>query len=436
MAYFKRRIIPCVTEVVGTYWGDEGKGRVAAFEAQDAKLALRTTGGNNAGHTVYCNGEKIPLHLVPGGIIYPHITAMICRGVVVNPKVLIDEIILLRKYVSVTPKNLKISSMANIIMPYHPDIDVYQERVRGKSSIGTTKRGIGPTYEDQRKRISLQFRDLFLERKELVERVNKILDFNSAELKDKSYEVRELVNTLMDYKNALENYIVDEEEVLIPYLENGDKIVIEGAQAQHLDILGYDYPNCTSSECNPAGTLSGAWIGPVYVDRTIGVMKAYCSRVGNGAFPTELKNAEGDVIRELGHEYGTTTGRPRRCGWLDLVAIAKTAGYTDFCLNHLDTIGKIGNKLRHIKICIGYLIDGKLRKSFPDNINQIADKIEPQYKVFEGGFNIPEGCDTYEKLPDKAKAYVEFIEEYTGIPVSYIGIGPNNEDTIVREAEE
>ena len=174
--------------------------------------------------------------------------------------------------------------MANIIMPYHPDIDVYQERVRGKSSIGTTKRGIGPTYEDQRKRVGLQFRDLFLERKELVERVNKILDFNGAELNDKSYEVKELVNTLMDYKMALENYIVDEEEVLSPYLENGEKIVIEGAQAQHLDILGYDYPNCTSSECNPAGTLSGAWIGPVYVDRTIGVMKAYCSRVGNGRF--------------------------------------------------------------------------------------------------------------------------------------------------------
>ena len=435
MACLKRRIIPCVVEVCGAYWGDEGKGRVAAFEAKDAKLVLRTTGGNNAGHTVYCNGEKIPLHLVPGGIIYPHITAMICRGVVVDPHVLIEEIKLLRNYVTVNKDNLKISSMASIIMPYHRDIDVYQERVRGKNSIGTTKRGIGPTYEDQRKRVGLQFRDLFLERKELVEKVNKILDFHGVEIKDKTYEVKELVNTLMDYKNILEDYIVDEEAVLSPYLENGVKIVIEGAQAQHLDILGYDYPNCTSSECNPAGTISGAWIGPVYVDRTIGVMKAYCSRVGNGAFPTELENEEGDVIREFGHEYGTTTGRPRRCGWLDLVALAKTAGYTDLCLNHLDTIGLIGQKLGHIKICTGYMIDGKEYKSFPHNINQIADKIVPKYKVFEGGFEIPEGCDIYDKLPDQAKAYVEFIEEYTGIPVSYIGIGPNNEDTIVRTAE-
>lgn len=430
------RIKPCVVEVVGAYWGDEGKGRVAAFEAQNSKLVLRTTGGNNAGHTVYCNGEKIPLHLVPGGIIYPNVVAMICRGVVVDPKVLIEEIILLRKYVSVKPENLKISSMASIIMPYHRDIDVYQERVRGKHSIGTTKRGIGPAYEDQRKRIGLQFRDLFLERKELVEKVNKILDFHSAELKDKTYDVKELVNILMDYKNALGNYIVNEEEVLAPYLKNGDKIVIEGAQAQHLDILGPDYPNCTSSECNPAGTISGAWIGPKYVDRTIAVMKAYCSRVGNGPFPTELQSSDGDVIREFGHEYGTTTGRPRRCGWLDLVALSKTAGYTDLCLNHLDTIGLIGKKVGRIKVCIGYMIGKKTYKTFPDNINQVAEKIIPQYKVFEGGFDIPEGCDSYEKLPELAKEYVEFIEEYTGIPVSYIGTGPNNEDTIIRICEE
>lgn len=425
-------IRPCVTEVVGAYWGDEGKGRVASYEAQNSKLVLRTTGGNNAGHTVYCNGEKVPLHLVPGGIIYPNNVAMICRGVVVNPKVLIEEIILLRKYVSVKPDNLKISSLASIIMPYHVDIDVYQERVRGKNSIGTTKRGIGPCYEDQRRRIGLQFRDLFLPRKDLVEKVNKILDFHSAELSDKTYEVKDLVNLLMDYKMALGDYIVDEEAILWPYLLAGDKIVVEGAQAQHLDILGKDYPNCTSSECNPAGTISGAWIGPKYVDRTIACLKAYCSRVGNGPFPTELLNEEGNVIRELGHEYGTTTGRPRRCGWLDLVALSKVAGYTDLCLNHLDTIGLIGKKLGHIKVCTSYMIDGEMYLHFPDNINQIASGIKPQYHVFEGGFEIPKGCDSYEGLPDKAKEFVEFIEKTVQIPVTFIGVGPNNEDTIVR----
>ena len=212
---------------------------------------------------------------------------------------------------------------------------------------------------------------------------------------------------------------------------NGRKVVIEGAQAAHLDLLHGDYPYVTSSQCNPSGTLSGAGIGPKYVNKVIAVIKAYCSRVGDGPFPTEQNNYTGTIIRELGNEYGTTTGRSRRCGWLDLVAFDKLAGYTDICLNHLDTIGKIGLQVGHIKVCIGYTYNGKNLDHFPSNLT-IAEKVLPQYRTFEGGWEIKEGTKTFDELPQAAKDFVTFIETFTGIPVTYIGVGPRNEDTIIR----
>ena len=430
MAYIK----PCVTEIVGGYWGDEGKGRVASFESQDTRLVLRTTGGNNAGHTVYYNGEKIPLHLIPGGIIYPQTTAIICNGVVVDPLVLLDEIDLVSKYIPVTPEKLILSDRAHVIMPYHIDLDRIQEAKRGSNKIGTTNRGIGPCYEDQARRIGLRFQDLFLDSFSLKDKLKLILDFHKALLagSNVSYTTVDLFDFCMKIKSRLAPFISNPEKVITDVLKNGEKIVIEGAQADHLDILLGDYPNCTSSQCNPSGTLSGAGIGPKYVDKVIAVMKTYCSRVGNGPFPTELTDDSGDLIREIAHEYGTTTGRPRRCGWLDLVALSKLRGYTDICLNHLDTIGIIGLQLGYIKICISYTYQGKRTMVYPSDLEISKEIPTPNYEIFEGGWTIPENCKTFDDLPRNAQFFVNFVESYIGIPITYIGIGPNNEDTIVR----
>ena len=424
----------CITEVVGGFWGDEGKGRVASYEARDASIVLRTTGGNNAGHTVYYKGNKLPLHLVPGGIVYPNVTAIICAGVVVNPEVLNEEISMLSKHIPISPENLILSDRAHIIMPHHINRDSFQEYLRGKTSIGTTKRGIGPTYEDQRSRIGLRFQDLFMSEYALKEKLQIIVEFlkHSPDLCSSHYKVDNLYEYCMKSRETIGKYIHNPEHIIYEALSSGKKIVIEGAQADHLDILNGDYPNCTSSECNPSGTLSGAGIGPTYVDKVIVTAKSYCSRVGNGPFPTELNDEVGDLIRKMGHEYGTTTGRPRRCGWLDLCALSPLRGYTDMCLNHVDTIGLIGKELGYIKVCNGYTYQGKTTRYFPSNTEVTKEIPTPIYKEFEGGWEIPEGCDSFEKLPAKAQEFINYIEEFTNIPVTYIGIGPNNEDTIIR----
>lgn len=430
----KANITPCVTEIVGAYWGDEGKGRVAAFESQDADLVLRTTGGNNAGHTIYLNGEKIPLHLIPGGIVYSKL-AMICSGVVINPEVLYEEIQLLSKYTDISPNNLIISSNAHIIMPYHIDLDSIYEDMRGKNKIGTTLRGIGPCYADKANRIGIRMGDLLRSEDSLKSLLSMALKFHfsTLELAKKPHSLASLYSYCKIMRKHLGDYIGSQESVLSAAIRFGNKIVIEGAQADHLDLEVGDYPNCTSSYCNPSGTLSAAGIGPAYIKDVIAVMKAYCSRVGNGPFPTELLDDEGEIIREFGNEYGTTTGRPRRCGWLDLVAISKNRGYTDICLNHLDTIGLIGQKLGYIKVCTEYIYNGKRISCYPDDMEMTGMVLEPIYELFQGGWEIPEDCECFEDLPEKAKKFVNFIENYLGIPINYIGIGPNNDDTIVRK---
>ena len=280
----------------------------------------------------------------------------------------------------------------------------------------------------------MRFQDLFLREPELRFKLKILLGFHEdvLALEDIYYSVDDLYKYCMEAKIKLHKYIKNPDTLISDALKNQEKIVIEGAQADHLDLLWGDYPNCTSSQCNPSGALSGAGIGPTYVERVIVTIKAYCSRVGNGPFPTELFGEEGNTIREMGHEYGTTTGRPRRCGWLDLVAFSNFRGYTDICLNHLDTIGLIGNTLGYIKICTSYIYQGEEITSFPSDIEVTKETPTPNYKIFEGGWEIPENCKTFEDLPEAAKNFVNFIENLTDVPVTYIGIGPNNEDTIVR----
>lgn len=429
-----KKFNPCVNVIIGAYWGDEGKGRVAFYESQDAFLVLRTTGGNNAGHTVYYKGDKIPLHLIPSGIIWPQTTAIICNGVVIDPNVLYDEIIMLSKYIDITPKKLLISGSAHMIMPYHIDLDKLQENKRSIQRIGTTKRGIGPCYSDKANRIGIRMQDIFREKESLIEKIKLVLKFHEEEFSKAglSYSVDELYEYCMKAKKNLGKFIGNVEPVIGKALKRGNKIVIEGAQADRLDLEVGDYPNCTSSYCNPSGTISGAGIGPKYVDKVIATIKTYCSRVGNGPFPTELDNNTGNIIRQLGYEYGTTTGRPRRCGWLDLVGINPNRGYTDLCLNHLDTIGLIGEEVGYIAVCIGYIYQGKKIKYYPDDIEITGEIPTPIYKTFEGGWRIPAECKKFKELPVKAQDFVKFIEEKTKVPVTYIGIGPKNENTIIR----
>lgn len=430
-------IQPNVTVITGAFWGDEGKGRASFYESQDAYMCLRATGGNNAGHTIVFNGKKYALHLIPSGIIRENVICGIGPGVVIDPKVLISEIQMLNDAgINITPDNLIISDKAHVILPYHKSMDALHESLK-KHKVGTTGRGIGPCYSDKCNRIGIRMYDIkalneFL--MSLPEEKRSLFDNN---LIDKLSTTVKYQNTIFDAFNMPKHKVYVEDihdlcanyaEVLAPFirdlqphinqaLEEGKKIVVEGAQAYCLDIDHGDYPFVTSSNPNTSGTLSGIGIGPKYVKEVIGVCKAYCSRVGEGPFPSEEDNDIGDIIREFGNEYGTTTGRPRRCGWLDLSIINYSKylmGYTCLCLNHLDTIGMIAYKLGNVRIKIKDDVFGN-----------------PVYVNFEGGWDTTD-CKTFDDLPDNAKGFIELIELETGLPVKYIGIGSDNEDTIIK----
>lgn len=428
-----------VTYVVGCYWGDCGKGRVAYFESQNADIIIRATGGNNAGHTVVVDGQKFPLHLIPSGIINEGKVCIIAPGVLIDPEVLLEEIDFLRsRKVAVEPRNLAISGRAHIILPYHKELDSLHEEIKGGRKIGTTGRGIGPCEADKKNRIGIRMYDLFLSEDTLADKIATALKFHNP-LFEKygrpSFNAEEEAKTLKKYANKLKEFVANTGLLIDNAIRGNKQILIEGAQSYLLDNEHGCYPMVTSTSPNGSGTLSGAGIGPVYANRGIGVIKGYCSKVGNGKFPTEQNNVIGETIREVGHEYGTTTGRPRRCGWLDLVPLRSAIvpmGLTELCINHIDSLGMIGKMLGTIKVCVAYKYKGKIFKFFPDNIEGEEEKLQPIYLDFEGGWYISDNCTTYDSLPEEARTFIEFIESEIGLPVKYIGIGPENSDTIVR----
>lgn len=410
-----------VTIVVGLQWGDEGKGKVTSELGNNAEVVIRATGGNNAGHTVVYKGKKYALHLLPSSIMKKGVKNIIGPGVVIDPEVLTQEIKIIFGESSAVGK-LVISNKAHIIFPYHKSMDQLHEEFK-EHKIGTTGRGIGPCYCDKANRVGIRMGDLIscteIELRAKIREAIAIPNILFQNTGHVEWGVSE--NTIYElcckYKQSLESYIVDVQPIINKAIDNNTLIVIEGAQAFNLDIDHGDYPFVTSSNPVSAGACCGAGIGPTQVEKVIGILKAYSSRVGEGPFPTELTGDEGSVIRELGHEYGTTTGRPRRCGWLDLSKVATAAkinGCTTLCVNHMDTLGLIGLKLQHIKVCIGY-----------------DDEKQPIYSYFKG-WKIDKCCKTYEELPMNATKYIEFIEEHTGVAVQYIGIGPDDEDVIKR----
>ncbi|MCX8128686.1 MAG: adenylosuccinate synthase [Clostridia bacterium] len=417
--------------VIGTQWGDEGKGKYIDMLAGNSDIVVRFSGGNNAGHTIVADGVKYALHLIPSGILHKGKTCIIGNGVVIDPAVLIKEMKGLNEK-GVSTDNLFISDRAHVIMPYHKELDELQENFRGSNSLGTTKRGIGPAYADKTERSGIRMCDL-IDEELFAEKVKTNLQVKNLIIEKvyggKVFDADQIIAEYTEYAKILKKHVTDANALLFDAMESGKNILFEGAQATFLDLDFGTYPFVTSSNPVAGGVCTGAGIGPVYIDEVYGVLKAYTSRVGAGPFPTEQDNEIGNTIRELGWEYGTTTGRPRRCGWLDTVMIryaAKVNGLTGLAINHVDTIGKLDK----IKLCVAYKKDGQVINHFPASLKELA-KCEPIYEEFDSWNTDISNAKSYNELPENAKKYLSRIEELVGVKVKLIGVGKDREQTIV-----
>ncbi len=418
-----------VNVVLGAFYGDEGKGKVIDYLSGNAKYAVRFSGGNNAGHQVEVNGVKFAFHLLPSGILHDGTKAVLGNGVVIDPKVLIEEINNLKAH-GYSCNNLYISEKAHVIFPYHIALDQMQEDIR-ENKIGTTKRGIGPAYCDKYERCGIRMED-FISRnfKEMLKVNVKNKNTILKAFKHEKLNFNEIYKEYKEYAKILKPYVCDTTTMLHKAIKKNEYILCEGAQATLLDIDFGSYPYVTSSNPTIGGVSTGTGIGAKYINEVYGVIKAYSSRVGEGPYVTELLDATGDKIRELGHEYGTTTKRPRRCGWLDIVALnyaIRINGLTAIAMNHLDTVGKLDT----IKICVAYEYKGKKTEFFKTNM-EFLNNSKPVYEEFPGNFGDISKCKSFDELPDKAKAFVNRIEELTDTPVKFIGTGAARENIIVR----
>jgi adenylosuccinate synthase len=422
-----------VRVVVGTQWGDEGKGKYIDMLAKNSDIVVRFSGGNNAGHTIVTDGVKYALHLIPSGILHTGRVCIIGNGVVIDPAVLLKEMEDLESK-GISTDKLLISDRAHVIMPYHKELDELQENFRGSKNLGTTKRGIGPAYADKTERCGIRVCD-FIDKEELESKVRENVKIKNLIIEKvyggKGFDADKIIEEYSVYAEKLKKHVTDANAVISNAIDEGKEILLEGAQATFLDLDFGTYPYVTSSNPVAGGVCTGAGIGPVYIDEVYGVLKAYTSRVGTGPFPTEQNNSIGDTIRELGWEYGTTTGRPRRCGWLDTVMIkfaARVNGLTGLAINHVDTIGK----LEKIKLCIAYKKDGEIITHFPASLKELA-KCEPVYEEFESWKEDISGVRSYTELPVNAKKYLARIEELVGVKIKLIGVGKEREQTIVKD---
>jgi adenylosuccinate synthase len=419
-----------VVVVVGTQWGDEGKGKIVDVLAEEADIVVRYQGGHNAGHTVVINNEKFILHLIPSGILHKGKLCIIGNGVVIEPGALIQEIEELKKRGVDVGENLLISKNAHLIMPYHILLDTYSEKTT-KVKIGTTGRGIGPAYTHKAQRIGIRLVDLF-EPEIFKEKIERALDDVNIILKDKygipPLKVEEIYNTYLEYAEKLRPYISDTEIVINNAVKEGKKLLLEGAQGTLLDLDHGTYPFVTSSNPVAGGACVGAGIGPTKITSVLGVVKAYTTRVGEGPFPTELKDSTGEMLRMRGGEYGATTGRPRRCGWLDAVVLrhsVRVNGITGLVVTKLDIL----DELDTIKICLGYRYEGKVYEEMPKEYG-IFSHCEPLFMELKGWKEKTTGIQDYGKLPDRAKAYLKKIEEILDVPIVLISTGQKRHELI------
>ena len=417
-----------VTTIIGAQWGDEGKGKITDYLADDSKVVARSQGGNNAGHTIVIDGKKHKLHLLPSGILRKDIISVIGNGVVVNPDVLLKEI----DNLGDERGQLFISDRAHIIMPYHKLLDGGEESSKGKSMIGTTGNGIGPCYSDKASRIGIRMGDL-LDNQIIIERLEKALPRNLALLDyykiNNTLSLEGLFQTCKEWRNKLGDFITDTSLLVNQHIDEGNKVLLEGAQGVHIDIEYGTYPFVTSSSPTTAGAALGSGIAPSKIADVVGVTKAYLTRVGSGPFPTELEDEVGEMIRDKGQEFGTTTGRPRRCGWLDLVMLElshRICGFTSLAITKLDIL----SDMDEIKVCVGYKgEDGSEINHFPSSLSYLA-KCSPVYKKFNGwsssDIDISKGI-----IPNKMKIYLDFISEKLNIPISIVSLGPGRDETII-----
>jgi len=421
-----------VIAILGAQWGDEGKGKVVDMLAQRVNMVVRFSGGDNAGHTVSNPAGEFKLHLVPSGIFAPKVTCIIGNGVVINPKVLIGEIDQLNQR-GVDTSRLFISDRANLIMPYHLLLDGLEEEARGGKALGTTLKGVGPAFADKTARLGIRVGDL-LDKEAFYERLGAVIDYKNVILTRvygaEALSLDEVYSQYCQYGERLAPHIRETVIMLHEALDRGELVLLEGAQGTLLDPDFGTYPYATSSSPLAGGACLGAGLGPTKIDRILGVYKAYCTRVGGGPMPTELKDETGDLIRERAHEYGTTTGRPRRCGWFDAVAArfsSRVNGFTGAVVTRLDIL----DVLPALKVCVGYRLDGKTIDSFPASAAALA-RCQPVYEELSGWETPTTEIRRYDQLPPKARQYIARLEELIACPVSLVCVGPEREQAIEK----
>lgn len=421
--------------VMGSQWGDEGKGKIVDYLARQADTVVRYGGGSNAGHTVAVGGEEYKLRLLPSGILYSGTLCVIGNGVVVDPEVMLEEMDAMQKR-GVDVSGIRLSNRAHIVFPYHRLIDSLSEELRGNSKIGTTKRGIGPCYQDKAKRIGIRVCDL-MDKDEFAKRLKENLAIKNMEL-ERLYnhaplDYGEMLEAYLAYAERLRPYVCDTIALLNEELAAGKRVLFEGAQATMLDLDYGTYPYVTSSHPVSGGIGVGTGVAPGRLKNVVGVVKAYCTRVGAGPFPTEQLNEVGEKLREAGHEYGTVTGRPRRTGWLDAFVVRYAgllSGITHMAVTRLDIL----DGFDEIKMCVGYRYQGAPLNEMPASLKVLAE-VEPVYETFKGWRQDISGVRAYDELPAEARAYLERLAEYTGIRQGIVSVGPNRDQTIVLEKE-
>ena len=418
-----------VQVIVGAQWGDEGKGKIVDLISDQADIVARYQGGANAGHTVCIGDRQYVLHLIPSGMFHPHITCVIGNGVVIDPAALLGEIAQLQEAgISITGR-LLISHHAHLIMPYHKQLDAIREQTSTK--IGTTGRGIGPAYIDKFLRTGIRIVDL-LDRDVLarklkanIEEKNQILTKIYGETR---LDVDAMIAEYQEFDQRIDEYVTDTSRYLHEALQAGKKVIAEGAQGALLDIDHGTYPYVTSSNPTSGGACTGLGIPPTAVTEVLGIVKAYCTRVGNGPFPTELREATGETLRTLGHEFGATTGRPRRCGWFDAVAMRYSAminGINRIAITKLDVLGGFET----INVCTAYELNGRRLRNFPSDTDQL-DRVTPVYESFPG-WGVPlDTCRRYDQLPEHARRYLEALAALTGTRLWLVSVGPRRDQTI------
>jgi len=421
--------------LVGAQWGDEGKGKITDLLADDMDYVVRFQGGNNAGHTIIHGGRTLKLHLIPSGIMYPHITPVIGNGVVIDPKVLLEEMDTLEAD-GLSTRRLLISCNAHLIMPYHRDLDGASEHRLGSNEIGTTRRGIGPAYMDKAARVGIRVQDLTDEhifRKKVAAALVEKNDILEKVYGMRPYTVDEIAEEYLVYAERIKPHISDTSYTINKALDADQWVFFEGAQGTLLDLDHGTYPFVTSSSPISGGACTGAGVGPKRIDRVLGIAKAYITRVGSGPFPTELSDETGVLLQTVGGEFGTTTGRQRRCGWYDAVIVryaVQVNGLTDLVITKLDVLSAVDT----IKVCVAYEYEGTRYNNLP--CHQTAfHHAKPIYEELPGwGVDIT-ACRTFEELPKEARDYIEFIEDLAEVPVSLIAVGPSREQTIFRHWE-